>query len=87
MGTNMANVVLILKSLGINDLHHFNFMDAPPSNALIWDLKLLLALGGLNDKSELTKHRRKMTLEEKRKELDNRDVCLERNKKYWSLPS
>ena len=87
MGANMANVVLILKSLGINDLHHFDFMDAPPANALMWELELLFALGGLNNCGESTKLRRKMTLEEKRRELDNRDVCLEKNEKDWSLES
>ena len=35
MGTNMANVSLILKSLGINDLHHFDFIDAPPADAFM----------------------------------------------------
>lgn len=28
--TNLANVVLLLKSLGIQDLLHFHFMDPPP---------------------------------------------------------
>ena len=28
--TNLANVVLLLKSLGIEDLLHFHFMDPPP---------------------------------------------------------
>jgi pre-mRNA-splicing factor ATP-dependent RNA helicase DHX16 len=31
--TNLGNVVLMLKSLGINDLMHFDFMDAPPAGA------------------------------------------------------
>lgn len=33
--TNMGNVVLLLKSLGINDLLHFEFMDPPPPETLI----------------------------------------------------
>lgn len=33
--TNMGNVVLMLKSLGINDLLHFDFMDPPPPETLI----------------------------------------------------
>lgn len=28
--TNLANVVLLLKSLGVQDLMRFHFMDAPP---------------------------------------------------------
>lgn len=28
--TNLANVVLLLKSLGVQDLLQFHFMDAPP---------------------------------------------------------
>ena len=87
MHTNMANVALMLKSLGINALHHFDFMDAPPADALMWELELLCTLGGSNDCGELTKLRRKMILEEKMRELDNREVCLERNEKDWSLES
>ncbi|KAK9149217.1 hypothetical protein Scep_007974 [Stephania cephalantha] len=33
--TNLANVVLTLKNLGIHDLIHFDFMDRPSSEALI----------------------------------------------------
>ena len=33
--TNLGNVVLMLKSLGINDLIHFDFMDPPPAETLI----------------------------------------------------
>ena len=87
MRTNLANVVLILKNLGIYDLLHFDFMDALPANALIWELELLFSLGRLNDYGELTKLGRKMALEEKRRELDNREVYLERNEKDQSLES
>lgn len=58
--TNMGNVVLLLKSLGINDLIHFDFMDRPPSEALIRALEQLYALGALNDRGELTKLGRRM---------------------------
>jgi len=33
--TNLANVVLMLKSLGIHDLVNFDFMDPPPAEALL----------------------------------------------------
>lgn len=58
--TNLGNTVLILKSLGINDLIHFDFMDPPPAEALIRALEQLYALGALNDRGELTKLGRRM---------------------------
>jgi pre-mRNA-splicing factor ATP-dependent RNA helicase DHX16 len=58
--TNMGNVVLMLKSLGINDLMHFDFMDRPPADALIRALEQLYALGALNDRGQLTKLGRRM---------------------------
>lgn len=48
-------MVLLLKSLGINDLIHFDFMDPPPAETLIIALEQLYALGGLNHHGELTK--------------------------------
>ena len=59
--TSLGNVVLLLKSLGINDLIHFDFMDPPPPETLIRALEHLYALGALNDKGELTKLGRRMT--------------------------
>ncbi|KAK4486391.1 hypothetical protein RD792_009065 [Penstemon davidsonii] len=58
--TNLANVVLSLKSLGINDLLNFDFMDPPPSEALLKALELLYALSALNKHGELTKLGRRM---------------------------
>lgn len=58
--TNLANVVLMLKSLGIHDLVHFDFMDPPPSEQLIRALELLFALSALNSVGELTKVGRRM---------------------------
>jgi len=60
MRTNMCNVVLMLKSLGINDLLNFDFMDTPPPDTLIRALEQLYALGALNDRGELTKLGRRM---------------------------
>uniref|UniRef100_A0A665U500 RNA helicase n=1 Tax=Echeneis naucrates TaxID=173247 RepID=A0A665U500_ECHNA len=42
--TNLGNVVLLLKSLGINDLIHFDFMDPPPHETLVLALEQLYAL-------------------------------------------
>jgi pre-mRNA-splicing factor ATP-dependent RNA helicase DHX16 len=58
--TNMGSVVLMLKSLGINDLLHFDFMDRPPADSMIRALEQLYALGALNDRGELTKLGRRM---------------------------
>eukprot|EP00731_Ephydatia_muelleri_P026553 Em0018g653a len=58
--TNLGNVVLLLKSLGINDLIHFDFMDPPPAETLILALEQLYALGALNHMGELTKLGRRM---------------------------
>jgi len=58
--TNLGSVVLMLKSLGINDLIHFDFMDPPPAETLMRALEQLYALGSLNDKGELTKLGRRM---------------------------
>ncbi|XP_073059573.1 pre-mRNA-splicing factor ATP-dependent RNA helicase DEAH1-like isoform X2 [Primulina eburnea] len=58
--TNLANVVLGLKSLGINDLLNFDFMDPPPSEALLKALELLYALSAVNKHGELTKAGRRM---------------------------
>ena len=52
--TNLGNVVLLLKSLGINDLINFDFMDPPPTGApprglafcLAWLLRCLRAALG-----------------------------------------
>ncbi|OQR96314.1 pre-mRNA-splicing factor ATP-dependent RNA helicase [Achlya hypogyna] len=58
--TNLGSVVLLMKSLGINDLLHFDFMDPPPEKSLIRALEQLYALGALNDRGELTKLGRRM---------------------------
>ncbi|EME42751.1 hypothetical protein DOTSEDRAFT_26302 [Dothistroma septosporum NZE10] len=58
--TNLNSIVLMLKSLGINDLINFDFMDPPAPDMLIRSLEQLYALGALNDKGELTKVGRQM---------------------------
>ncbi|KAG7616260.1 DEAD/DEAH box helicase domain [Arabidopsis thaliana x Arabidopsis arenosa] len=52
---NLASVVLTLKSLGIQDVFNFDFMDPPPENALLKALELLYALGALDEIGEITK--------------------------------
>lgn len=58
--TNLGSVVLMLKSLGIDDLINFDFMDPPPPETLIRALEHLYALGSLNDDGDLTKLGRRM---------------------------
>ena len=58
--TNLGNVVLLLKSLGINDLIHFDYIDPPPHETLVMALEQLYALGALNHRAELTKMGRRM---------------------------
>ena len=58
--TNLGMVILMLKSLGINDLIGFDFMDPPPGETIIRALEMLYALGALNSKGELTKMGRRM---------------------------
>ena len=49
----MSNVVLMLKSMGINNLVNFNFMDPPTHEMLVRALEQLYALAALNDQGEL----------------------------------
>ena len=42
--TNLANVVLLLKSLGVQDLLQFHFMDPPPQVTPPLSLSLSLSL-------------------------------------------
>mmetsp|Transcript_12507 Transcript_12507/g.32136 ORF Transcript_12507/g.32136 Transcript_12507/m.32136 type:complete len:1020 (-) Transcript_12507:25-3084(-) len=58
--SNLGHVVLMLKSIGIDDLLHFDFMDPPPPETLIKALEQLYALSALNDQGDLTKSGRRM---------------------------
>merc|ERR1712113_696539 len=58
--TNLADTVLKLKAMGINDLIHFDFMDAPPVEAMIHALELLHTLSALDDEGLLTRLGRRM---------------------------
>ena len=41
--------MLLLKSMGLNDLVNFDFMDPPPHEMMARALEQLYALGALND--------------------------------------
>ena len=58
--TNLADTVLKLKAMGINDLLHFDFMDAPPVESLIHSLEMLHTLSALDDEGLLTRLGRRM---------------------------
>ena len=47
--TNLGNVVLLLKSLGIHDLLTFDFMDPPPQENLLNSMYSLWFLGALTN--------------------------------------
>ena len=59
--TNLANTVLLLKSLGVKDLLDFDFMDPPPQETISTSLFDLWALGALNNIGELTRLGKAMT--------------------------
>lgn len=58
--TNLTGVILLLKSLGINDLLDFDFMDPPPTDTIVRAVEQLYALGAFNNAGELTKLGRQM---------------------------
>lgn len=58
--SNLSNVVLTLKRLGIDDLVHFDFMDPPAPETLMRALELLNYLGALDDEGDLTELGRHM---------------------------
>ncbi|KAF3832641.1 hypothetical protein F7725_026306 [Dissostichus mawsoni] len=52
--TNLANVVLLLKSLGVQDLLLFHFMDPPPEDNMLNSMYQLWILGALDNTGSLT---------------------------------
>ncbi|KAK9477152.1 putative pre-mRNA splicing factor ATP-dependent RNA helicase PRP16 [Lipomyces japonicus] len=52
--TNLANTILLLKSLGVKDLMEFDFMDPPPADTMTSSLYDLWALGALDNTGQLT---------------------------------
>ena len=57
---NLISMILLMKSLGINNLLDFDFMDQPPHEILIKALEQLYALGALNSEGVLTQSGLKM---------------------------
>lgn len=52
--TNLANTLLLLKSLGVDNLLDFDFMDPPPTDTMTSSLFDLWALGALDNLGRLT---------------------------------
>lgn len=58
--TNLANVVLLLKSLGVQNLLQFHFMDPPPQDNILNSMYQLWILGALDNTGSLTPMGRQM---------------------------
>ncbi|KAH8915069.1 Pre-mRNA splicing factor [Atractiella rhizophila] len=58
--TNLANTVLLLKSLGVKNLLEFDFMDPPPQANILNSMYQLWVLGALDNTGDLTTLGRKM---------------------------
>lgn len=58
--TNLSNVVLLLKSLGVKNLLDFDFMDPPPQENIMNSLYQLWILGALDNTGDLTQTGRQM---------------------------
>jgi pre-mRNA-splicing factor ATP-dependent RNA helicase DHX38/PRP16 len=58
--TNLSNVVLLLKSLGVDNLLHFAFMDPPPQETILQSLYQLWVLDAINSSGGLTDDGAKM---------------------------
>ncbi|CDZ98088.1 p-loop containing nucleoside triphosphate hydrolase protein [Phaffia rhodozyma] len=52
--SNLANTVLELVKLGIKDLVHFDYMDAPAPETIMRALELLNYIGALDDEGDMT---------------------------------
>lgn len=59
--TNLANTVLLLKTLGVKNLLEFDFMDPPPQDNLLTSMYQLWVLGALDHVGNLTALGRKMS--------------------------
>ncbi|KAF8525107.1 P-loop containing nucleoside triphosphate hydrolase protein [Hysterangium stoloniferum] len=59
--TNLANTVLMLKSLGVKNLLEFDFMDPPPQANILNSMYQLWVLGALDNIGNLTPVGRKMS--------------------------
>ncbi|CEF67609.1 Pre-mRNA-splicing factor ATP-dependent RNA helicase PRP16 [Strongyloides ratti] len=59
--TNLSNVILLLKSLGVEDLLQFHFMDPPPQDNMLNSMYQLWTLGALDNVGRLSEKGRSMS--------------------------
>ncbi|CAD7955012.1 unnamed protein product [Amoebophrya sp. A25] len=59
--TNLSQVVLLLKSLGVDNLLDFDFLDPPPQDTILSSMYQLWMLGALDNLGYLTDTGRKMS--------------------------
>jgi pre-mRNA-splicing factor ATP-dependent RNA helicase DHX38/PRP16 len=59
--TNLANTVLLLKSLGVKNLLEFDFMDPPPQETILTSMYQLWILGALDNVGNLTQVGKRMS--------------------------
>lgn len=59
--TNLANTVLLLKSLGVKNLLEFDFMDPPPQDNIMTSMYQLWVLGALDNIGDLTQVGKRMS--------------------------
>lgn len=57
---NLSSVVLHLKAMGIEDVVSFDFMDAPPHDALVAAVEQLVELGAVDKMGRITELGRKV---------------------------
>ncbi len=60
--TNLANTVLLLKSLGVKNLLEFDFMDPPPQENILNSMYQLWVLGALDNVGDLTPQGKQMSV-------------------------
>jgi pre-mRNA-splicing factor ATP-dependent RNA helicase DHX38/PRP16 len=60
--TNLANTVLLLKSLGVKNLLEFDFMDPPPQENIQISMYQLWVIGALDNVGDLTPLGRKLSM-------------------------
>ncbi|KAH0790152.1 pre-mRNA-splicing factor ATP-dependent RNA helicase PRP16 [Histomonas meleagridis] len=60
--TNLSNVILLLKSMGFNDVLSFDFMDRPPLDNFMHALTQLWSLRALDNEGNLTQMGRDMVM-------------------------
>ena len=52
--TDLPNLVLIMKKIGINDVHSFDFIDRPDSEQIDFAVRELKTLGALDERGNIT---------------------------------